>query len=72
MKSKACDTALQLRRCRGGSLHGKRRKPAESRGMGSNRVGEFVIDVAGQRTGSIGIERIEAHRGEREHLEIDA
>jgi hypothetical protein len=39
--------------------------------MGTHRLGEFIIDVVGQRTGRIGIERIETHRGEREHLEID-
>ena len=72
VKSKACDTALQLSRCRGGCLQGKRRKPAKTRGMGSHCCGEFIIDIVGQRTRRIRIERIEAHRGEREHLEIDA
>jgi len=39
--------------------------------MGAHSRGEFIIDVAGQRTGRIGIERIETHGGEREYLEID-
>src|ERR1035437_10241396 len=71
VEAEAGDAALQLRRCRGGSLQGKRCKPAETGGMGTHRLGEFIIDVAGQRTGRIGIERIETHRGEREYLEID-
>jgi hypothetical protein len=39
--------------------------------MGTHRLGEFIIDVASQRSGRIDIERIEAHGGEREHLKID-
>jgi hypothetical protein len=34
VKSKACDTALQLSRCRGGRLQGKRGKSAKTGGMG--------------------------------------
>jgi hypothetical protein len=71
VEAEAGDTALQLRRCRGGSLQSKRCKPAETFGMGAHSLGEFIIDVAGQRTGRIRIESIETHRGEREYLEID-
>ena len=72
VKSKACDTALQLSRRRGGRLQGQRGKSAKTGGMGTHRLGEFIVDIVGQRTRRIRIERIEAHRGEREHLEIDA
>jgi len=71
VEAEAGDAALQFRRCRGGSLQSKRCKPAEMFGVGAHSLGEFIIDVAGQRTGRIGIERIEAHCGEREYLEID-
>jgi hypothetical protein len=71
VEAEARDAALQLRRCRGGSLQGKRRKTAKTFWMGAHSLGEFIIDVAGQRTGRIGIERIETYRGEREYLEID-
>lgn len=71
VKAEAGDAALQFRRGRRGCLQGKRRKPAESGRMGAHCLGEFVIDVAGQRTRRIRIERIEAHCSEREHLEID-
>jgi hypothetical protein len=71
VEAEAGDAALQLRRCRGGSLQGKRSKSPKKGGMGAHRLGHFVIDVAGQRTCRIRIERIEAHRGERQHLEID-
>jgi hypothetical protein len=71
VKAEACDAALQLRRRRHGILQGKRCKSAKTRGMGAHSLGEFIIDVASQRTGRIGIERIEPHCGEREHLKID-
>jgi hypothetical protein len=64
VKAEAGDAALQLRSCRCGSLHGKRRKPAESGQMGAHRLGEFIIGVAGQQTRRIRIERIEAHVGD--------
>jgi hypothetical protein len=39
--------------------------------MGTHHLREFIIDVAGQRRRRLGIERVEAHCREREHLKID-
>jgi len=71
VEAEAGDAALQLRRCRGGSLQGKHSKSPKTGGMGAHSLGGFIIDVARQRTRSIRIQSIEAHRGEREHLQID-
>jgi len=65
------DAALQFNRCRGGVLHGKGCKAAETCWMQTYRLGQFIIDVMGQRGGRLCIQCIETHRGQREHLKID-
>ena len=71
VKAEAGDAALQFNRCRDGVLQRKRCKAAETCWMQTYRLGQFIIDVMGERSGRIGIECIETHRGQREHLKID-
>lgn len=71
VETEAGDATLQFNRCRDGVLQGKRRKAAETCWMQTYRLGQFIINVMGERGGRIDIECIETHRGQREHLKID-
>jgi len=53
-------------------LQGNHGKAGETIWVGAHRVRQFIVHVMGQRCGRRHIERIEAHGGERENLQIDA
>ena len=70
-KAEVGDTAFQFDGCGCRILESQGGEAAESGRIGLYSVGQLIVDVASERAGCGGVERIESHRGEGQDLEID-
>jgi hypothetical protein len=71
-KTQPGDAAIEFSSGRVCIFQGDHGKAGETIWVGAHRVRQFIIHVMGQCRGRRHIERIEAHGGERENLQIDA